>query len=153
MTIESVFDDVVSRILRQIAALPLHFAPDGSLEVYLVTSRGSGRWIIPKGNPIKGLTPEEVAAREAFEEAGLVGRIVDGCLGTFEFERSGEICLVEVYPMHVEKQLRRFDEKRQRKVQRCSLKTACTIVCSSALASLIQNSFEQYHSQRLALVS
>ena len=153
MTIESRFYKVMSRLLRQIAALPLHVAPDGSLEVYLVTSRGSGRWIIPKGNPIKGLTPEEVAAREAFEEAGLVGRMLDGCVGTFEFERSGEVCLVEVYPMHVDKQLRRYDEKRQRKVQRCDLETACTIVCSSALASLIQASFEQYHSQRLAMVS
>ncbi len=140
-------------MLRQIAALPLQFAPDGSLEIYLVTSRGSGRWIIPKGNPIRGLTPEEVAVREAFEEAGLVGRIVAGCVGSFDFERSGEICVVDVYPMQVDRQLRRFDERRQRRVQRFDLETALMLVCSMSLALLIQTGFEQYQAQRLAVVS
>jgi 8-oxo-dGTP pyrophosphatase MutT (NUDIX family) len=41
----------------------------------LLTSRETGRWVIPKGWPSKGLKPREVAASEAYEEAGLVGSI------------------------------------------------------------------------------
>jgi 8-oxo-dGTP pyrophosphatase MutT (NUDIX family) len=92
---------------RQIAALPLCFAPAGGLEVFLVTSRGSGRWIIPKGNPIKGPSPADVAAQEALEEAGLVGRVSPKCIGSFAFERprrvSSKPCMIDVYPLFVEK--------------------------------------------------
>ena len=127
---------------RQIAALPVEFAPDGSLQLYLVTSRGSGRWIIPEGNPIQGLSAPEVAAQEAFEEAGLLGRVLPVCIGTFEFARmrrfAGSICLIDVYPMYVEKRLRKFDERRQRKVLRCDLKTALSIVTLQPLAALIE---------------
>ena len=59
----------------QFAALPFALAPDG-LRVLLVTSRETRRRVIPKGWPIRGLKPREVAAREAFEEAGVVGSIV-----------------------------------------------------------------------------
>lgn len=127
---------------RQIAALPLFLAPAGGLEVFLVTSRGSGRWIIPKGNPIKGLSPAEVAAREAFEEAGLVGRVSPGCIGSFEFERlrrdSGKAWLIDVYPLFVERQVRNWDEKNQRTVLRCDVASALSLVCSRSLADLIE---------------
>ena len=69
------------REVRQFAALPFHLDRDGNPHLYLITSRGSGRWIIPKGNPIRGLPPHKVAAREALEEAGLVGHIRRGCIG------------------------------------------------------------------------
>lgn len=141
-------------MLRQIAALPVRPSADGSLDVFLVTSRGSGRWIIPKGNPIRGLAPHEVAAREAREEAGLVGPVLPRLLGSFEFQRlrsaAGETCLVDVYAMHVEKQLRNFDEKRQRTVRLCSLETAVSIVCSPALAEIIAQYGQEFSSQRLA---
>jgi 8-oxo-dGTP pyrophosphatase MutT (NUDIX family) len=127
---------------RQIAALPLFFAPSGTLEVFLVTSRGSGRWIIPKGNPIKGLSPAEVAVREAYEEAGLVGRVLPGCIGSFEFERlrsdPGKTWLIDVYPLFVERQVRNWDEKSQRTVLRCDVASALSLVCSRSLADLIE---------------
>ncbi len=73
----------------------------------MVTSRGSGRWIIPKGNPIKGPSPADVAAQEALEEAGLVGRVSPKCIGSFAFERprrvSSKPCMIDVYPLFVEK--------------------------------------------------
>lgn len=125
---------------RQIAALPFWMSTEGSLEVFLVTSRGSGRWIIPKGNPIRGLNDKEVAAREAFEEAGLTGRIVSGRVGSFEFRRlrgSVQTCLVDVYPLQVKKQVRKWDEQRQRTVLRCDVATALSLVCSDSLATLI----------------
>ena len=139
---------------RQIAALPVQFAPDGSLQLYLVTSRGSGQWIIPKGNPIPGLAAHEAAAQEALEEAGLVGPVMPVCVGTFEFERtrrfSGHPCFVDVYPMHVERQVRKFNEQRQRRVLRCDLETALSVVSSKPLAALIERYGRQCGSTRRA---
>ena len=135
------FVDGTSPMLHQIAALPVRFNADGAMDVYLVTSRGSGRWIIPKGNPIRGLTAPDVAAREAREEAGLVGPVLSRLLGSFEFQRVrgvvGETCLIDVYPMHVERQLKNFPEKRERTVRLCNLDTALAIVSSPELAELM----------------
>ena len=57
---------------KQYAALPWRYS-GGVREVCLISSRETGRWVIPKGWPIKGLTPPQTAAREAYEEAGLGG--------------------------------------------------------------------------------
>lgn len=137
---------------RQIAALPIQYTPDGRIQLFLVTARGSGRWIIPKGNPIAGLPAHEVAAQEAYEEAGLVGAVMPVCVGTFEFERarspSRSTCLVDVYPLHVERQLSKFDERRERRVLRCDLETAVSIVSSKPLADLIQRYGTQCGSTR-----
>jgi 8-oxo-dGTP pyrophosphatase MutT (NUDIX family) len=136
---------------RQIAALPLYFAPAGGIEVFLVTSRGSGRWIIPKGNPIKGLSPMDVAAQEAFEEAGLVGRVSPRCIGSFEFERlrrdTGKTWLIDVYPLFVEKQMRKWDEKSQRTVLRCDVASALSLVCTRSLAQIIETCSQQFGSE------
>lgn len=73
--------------VRQVGALPLLINEDSGFEVYLVTTRGSGRWIIPKGNLIPGLAPHKAAAQEALEEAGVVGVAEPHGIGTFEFSR------------------------------------------------------------------
>lgn len=54
---------------RQAAAIPYE-VHDGRVEVMLLTSRNTRRWIIPKGNIEKGETALKAAAAEAFEEAG-----------------------------------------------------------------------------------
>lgn len=145
---------VTSPVLHQIAALPVRLDADGAMEIYLVTSRGSGRWIIPKGNPIRGLAPQDVAAREAREEAGLIGPVLPRLLGSFEFQRVrdavGETCLIDVYPMHVDRQLNSFAEKRERTVRLCNLDTALAIVASRPLAELIETYASELRTQRLA---
>ena len=60
---------------QQFAALPYRRGSYGGLEILLITSRETQRWIVPKGWPSPGLAPHESAAREALEEAGIVGRI------------------------------------------------------------------------------
>ncbi|HLL59899.1 MAG TPA: NUDIX domain-containing protein, partial [Allosphingosinicella sp.] len=55
----------------QVAALPYRRGADGSVEVLLVTTRGTGRWMVPKGWPMRGKSHAEAAAQEAFEEAGV----------------------------------------------------------------------------------
>jgi 8-oxo-dGTP pyrophosphatase MutT (NUDIX family) len=128
--------------MRQIAALPLFIAPNGAVDVCLVTSRGGGRWIIPKGNPIRGLAPHEVAAREALEEAGLVGHVGKRCIGTFKFERirngRNTTCMVDVYALRVEKQMQAWTEMHERSVLRCNVKTALSLVSVPNLATIIR---------------
>ena len=131
----------MDRKLHQIAALPLFANPDGRADVCLVTARGSRRWIIPKGNPIRGLAPHEVATQEAVEEAGLVGVAKRRCIGTFEFERirdgREESCTVDVYVLMVKRRLRKWDEMDQRSVLRCDVRTALSLIRSRGLANLI----------------
>ena len=91
-----------TRALTQYAVLPCRMNDDGEPEIMLLTSRETGRWVIPKGWPIKGLKPREVAEREAFEESGLVGEILGtGPVGTFLYEKQmrtkRRLCEVRVF--------------------------------------------------------
>src|SRR5688572_28920018 len=74
---------------KQYAALPYRRQGD-NIEIMLVTSRDSGRWIIPKGWPAPGLTPRDSAAREAMEEGGLVGRITAQPIGVHHYDKRSD---------------------------------------------------------------
>ena len=76
-------------VRSQFAAL-CYRVKDGKTRVLLVTSRGTGRWIIPKGWPMDGKTPAETAAQEAWEEAGVTGKVQDMCLGLFSYRKTME---------------------------------------------------------------
>ena len=77
-----------STVRVQYGALPYRFTPYGALEILIVTSRQTRRWIIPKGWPIRKLKPGKSAAREAFEEAGIRGRISTKAVGAFTYEKA-----------------------------------------------------------------
>jgi 8-oxo-dGTP pyrophosphatase MutT (NUDIX family) len=134
--------DQSNRHHRQIGALPLIFDAHGRPDLCLVTTRGGRRWIIPKGNPIAGLAPPEVAEREAFEEAGLLGAVGRASIGSFDFERRRagrpEICIVDVYPLFVERRLPIWAEWRTRSVIQCDPETAATLLKLPALSALIE---------------
>ncbi len=102
----------------QYAALPWRRDPAGAVEVLLVTSRGTGRWVIPKGWPIEGLTPARSAAQEAFEEAGLRGEIGSAPLGVYSYDKVGRRqtrrLTVEVFPLAVSDELADWPERDQR---------------------------------------
>ena len=125
----------------QYAALPYRKGPDG-LEVMLITSRETRRWVIPKGWPMKGLKPFAAARREALEEAGLVGRIVKSAAGTYEYEKrlrtgSTVTCKVHVFPLRVEKQRERWPEMGQREVRWFTPEGAAGAVAEPGLAEII----------------
>lgn len=107
----------------QYGALPYRFSQDAALEVLLVTTRGTRRWIIPKGWPIKGLRPAKSAAREAFEEAGVTGRIGAKPVGLFTYDKlideagAQTTCEVKVYPLLVKRQSEVWPESQQRTTQ------------------------------------
>ncbi|WP_426231631.1 NUDIX hydrolase [Pararhizobium sp. DWP3-4] len=108
------------RTREQFAALCYRICAEGGIfEVLLVTSRQSGRWIIPKGWPIAGKKPHEVAAIEAFEEAGVRGRATKKPFGYFTYLKmftNGERapCCVQVHLLDVKESCDVFREKGQR---------------------------------------
>src|SRR5215471_8614155 len=71
----------------QYGALPYRVGNGSRPEFMLVTSRETQRWIIPKGWPKKGKSPRRSAAREAFEEAGVLGAVGRRPLGSFSYEK------------------------------------------------------------------
>ena len=103
---------------RQYAALPYRKGPDG-VEVMLVTSRETRRWIIPKGWPLKRRKPHAAAEREAYEEAGVVGEIAKQAIGSYSYDKRLKVgaavtCQVDVFPLEVRKQLKKWPEQAQR---------------------------------------
>lgn len=82
--------------------------------VVLITSRGKGRWTIPKGFIKKGMSAHESAANEALEEAGLIGEVGAHPLGTYQYEKMGGLYRVRVYPMEVTESLDEWLESHQR---------------------------------------
>jgi 8-oxo-dGTP pyrophosphatase MutT (NUDIX family) len=127
----------------QYAALPLRRRADATIEVMLITSRDTGRWLIPKGWPEPGLTPAEAAAREAREEGGLVGRIGERAIGRYHYDKrlaggSALQCVVEVFALEVERQLTSWPEQDQRRTRWFGLEEAAAAVQEPELRDLIR---------------
>lgn len=92
----------------------------GKVEVLLITSRDTGRWVIPKGWPIAGLTPAASAAREAWEEAGVEGEVAEAGIGLFGYDKVMKPnpslpCRVEVFALRVAKLKGKFPEQGERR--------------------------------------
>lgn len=103
----------------QVAALPWRRTESGTFEVMLVTSRGTGRWVLPKGWREEREQPHEAAAREAGEEAGVGGAISRREIGRFYYTKllsSGARwrCEVHVYPMEVDRVEDKWPERKKR---------------------------------------
>ena len=128
----------------QYAALPYRFTPAAALEILLVTTRRSRRWIIPKGWPIKGLRPPKSAAREAFEEAGVRGKVgaksVWASSITTSCSSSNGIpvnCEVRVFPLLVKRQSESWPEFEQRVVQWVEPAKAVALIKEPGLKKLV----------------
>jgi 8-oxo-dGTP pyrophosphatase MutT (NUDIX family) len=115
--VRKLFGSVPCRL--QVAALPWRSGSEG-IEVLLITSRDTGRWVLPKGWPEARETLSEAAAREAVEEAGLTGKISHVEAGRYFYAKglsSGEEvpCEVLVFPLEVRSMAEKWKEWRQRK--------------------------------------
>ena len=112
-------------------------------EVLLVTSRDTGRWVIPKGWPMKKRTPWDAAAREAFEEAGVKGVVEPAAIGSYRYikrlsrwrERPVE---VQVFCLEVERELDDWPERPQRQRAWFAPEDAAGRVAEPDLAELIR---------------
>lgn len=104
--------------IRQVAALPFRLSAEGDVQIMLVTSRETGRFILPKGWPMKGLRDSNAAAQEAEEEAGVIGSVNKRPVGSFRYWKRLKTTfvpiVVDIYPVHVSHLSSNFREKSER---------------------------------------
>ena len=127
---------------RQYAALPYRITDE--VEVLLISSRETRRWVLPKGWPMKGRKPHAAAAQEALEEAGVVGKIGKEPVGIYHYMKrkkngSQQLCHVTVFPMNVIRQRKVWPEMNQRTTRWFSLREAGAHVDEPELQDVIRN--------------
>ncbi len=129
--------------LRQIAALPWRMR-GGQVEVLLVTSRETKRWVIAKGNLMVDLSDHLAAAQEAYEEAGVQGDISPKPMGSYVYDKrfkDGRAvpCVVDVFALEVLIQLGSWPELHQRTRQWMRAEEAANSVDEADLGDLIRS--------------
>lgn len=121
----------------QSGAIPYRFE-GRHLQVLLVTGKRGG-WVIPKGNIEPDLTSRESAAKEAEEEAGVLGAVGAAPVGTFRYRKDGRLHVVEVFDLAVGRVLERWDEAHLRRREWLDVDAAAARVRSRDLAKFIRD--------------
>lgn len=138
--------------LLQVAAL-VYRNPGLSPEILLITSRGTGRWITPKGWPKAGKTLHDMALREAFEEAGVRGVVDPDPIGHFDYMKYDlppeaiPSFTVNVYAVEFERMAKNWPERGQRISEWVSPEEAAKRVDEPELKKLLLNLPENIRSQ------
>lgn len=147
--LKQAWDEVLSPMLQrpshpQVAALCYRGKGDDK-EVLLVTSRGTGRWILPKGWTMEGVNDAEAAALEAWEEAGVKkGQLDPEAIGEYSYPKEmddGSLtrCSATVYPLKVEKLKSDFPEADERTRTWVSPEEAAEMVQEKGLRKLLRD--------------
>lgn len=131
----------------QVAALPFVSLND-RIQILLITTRRRGRWSLPKGWPKKRLSPAEAAAKEAREEAGLIGHIGETPLGTYDYMKRMPqgyrvLCRVGVYPLLVTEHQLEWRESHQRDYRWAELREAAALVGERGLRRILKRLTDQ----------
>ena len=129
------------RPIRQVAAVPFRLTSNGEMQVMLITSRSTERFIVPKGWTMKGKSGCEAASVEAFEEAGVSGRMIEDPVGRYRYwKRLSKHFVpidVTVYLLSVESELANWDEADARQRAWLAPPVAATLIDEPELASLV----------------
>lgn len=126
----------------QYAALCYRRKNDGQLEILLLTSRDTGRWVIPKGWPMGSKASFVVAETEACEEAGVKGIVEHDPLGCFGYAKTMDAglalpCEVQVHAMEVTGCYKDYKEKGMRTLEWVSPQEAASRVAEPGLKKII----------------
>lgn len=129
--------------MQQVGALPWRIAKNGEARILLVTSRSSGRWIVPKGWPIKGFAPRQTASREALEEGGVIGVLSKAPVTTYRYMKrldngANVACRVAVFGLNVRGTLVDWREKAQRQRRWFSLAAAADKLDDRELSEFVR---------------
>ncbi|QRZ13521.1 NUDIX hydrolase [Paracoccus methylovorus] len=123
----------------QVAALCLNGTTG---EVLLVTSRGTGRWIVPKGWPMAGRTLADAARQEAWEEAGVKGRVGEAEIGRYHYDKDQDRGFaipveVRVFPLYVDELKQNFPEAHERIRRWFAPEDAARLVAETGLKQIL----------------
>lgn len=122
---------------RQSAVIPIR-RRDGVLDVLMITSRSGKRWVVPKGVVELDLSPVESATNEAWEEAGIRGSVRPGAVGTYQYQKWGGTCTVEVFVLDVERLEDTWPEQDLRQRRWVEVDEAAELVREEGLAAMIR---------------
>ena len=127
---------------KQFAALPYRRCDD-DLEILLITTRKKRRWSVPKGWPVKHSTPQQTAAVEAYEEAGVRGAVGTKKIGRFRKRRLKKkqpvLCDIQIFPLEVKRQQGNWPEKNERSRIWVAPRKAAMLVKKAGLRRAIRN--------------
>ncbi len=137
----SQFEPVAGDARSQIAALCWRMHRD-RVEVLLITSRDTGRWVLPKGWPVEGRDGPGSATQEAWEEAGVTGVVNPAVIGLFGYDKvmaaqAALPCMVSVFALRVAGLARRFPERKERRRKWFTAERAARKVVEPELRNLI----------------
>jgi 8-oxo-dGTP pyrophosphatase MutT (NUDIX family) len=132
-----------SDVRAQFAALCYRVVKD-KVQVLVISSRGTGRWILPKGWPMDGKTPAEAALQEAWEEAGVIGKVVSAPLGLYSYQKVQDHahdfpCIAVVYAVKVKSLSKDFPEAGERRVKWVGRKKAAKLVDEPELSQILRD--------------
>ena len=125
-------------LYNQSAVIPFRIV-NGELKVLLITTLHKKKWIVPKGVIEPDLTPVESAAMEAYEEAGIKGRVYPEQIGTYQYRKWDGVCSVKVYLLEVKKILDEWPESELRERRWMSISEAAELVKEKALKPIIRD--------------
>ncbi|MFM6012572.1 MAG: NUDIX hydrolase [Dolichospermum sp.] len=128
-----------SKVLQQSGVIPYRII-EGKVEILLITTRKRQGWVIPKGGLCKGMSPHESAAKEAWEEAGVLGRVTTEKFGNYKYRKGGNIYRVNLFLLPVEEVLEDWPEATARERKWLEVNQAAELVKENSLKRIIQAS-------------
>jgi 8-oxo-dGTP pyrophosphatase MutT (NUDIX family) len=134
---DEAMNDEHTQPIEQSGVIPFRVR-DGRIEVALVTASSGPHWTIPKGHIEPDMKPHDSAAKEAYEESGLVGQVERRAIGAYVYEKRGKARKVAVYALHVHEELKRWPEMLVRKRKWMSAEEAASRVKNAELRCCIQ---------------
>ncbi|MQW59693.1 NUDIX hydrolase [Sinorhizobium meliloti] len=137
--------------VEQVGAICRRIGEMGSVQVLLITTRDSRRWTVPKGWPIKNLKPHQVAEREAWEEAGIIGKAKKrplGYLGYYTYLKTLDngqkvVSVVAVHLVKVDATDGKFPEQGERQLEWLSPSEAAARVQEPELKGLLMSTIKK----------
>ena len=126
-----------SKVFKQSGVIPYRVR-NGKIEVLLITTRNRQRWVVPKGGISHGMSPPDSAAKEAWEEAGVVGQVDALARGTYEYRKRGKTYQVKMFLLPVETVSEDYPEASQRKRQWLDTSKAVRLVKKASLKRILK---------------
>ncbi|MEH2414616.1 NUDIX hydrolase [Nostoc sp.] len=131
----------VSKVLKQSGVIPYR-VNNGKIEILLITTRNFQDWVIPKGDIPNGMSPPDSAAKEAWEEAGVIGQVDANELGTYKYRKRGKSYRVKMYLLPVDMLSEDYPEASKRKRQWVEVNKAIRRVKFNSLKRILKGFFQ-----------
>ncbi len=130
----------VNKVFKQSGVIPYRVR-DGKIEVLLITTRDHQHWVIPKGSISNGMSPSDSAAKEAWEEAGVIGQVDTQKIGTYKYRKRGKTFHVKMYLLPVETVSEDYPEVSQRQRQWLDVNLAVKQVKFGSVKQILKKFF------------